>query len=246
MIHLNCQVDISHYDVAIGIGSAACVGLAIRLNGSLRRGSPCLGSLTRGILGRVEIKVTLLPLVPSWILLLDLWRLHHHSLLLPSLVLTCPSSIGSSVLPKINFMKVVISRIHVLNLILNVVDLTHVNWLVEQMLPLDLLLVESVGRLTGSWVVTRSWLCWGDWRLLLVVHAHDTDLLLFVCTPAFTPSWLLHSRGLLLGRGNALLVLGGAMAACELHLGLDLPEDFVHTSHGADSRIHSTISSYVV
>ena len=127
MIHLNCQVDISHYDVAIWIASAACVGLAIRLDSSLRRCPPSLRSLARGILGRIEIKVTLLPLLPSRILLLDLGRFHHHSLLLSSLVLTCPSHIISSVLPKIYFVKIVVARIHILNLILNVVDLTNVN-----------------------------------------------------------------------------------------------------------------------
>ena len=127
MIHLNCQVDISHNNVAIWISSAASIGLAIRLDGSLRRCPPSLSSLALGVLGRVEIKVTLLPLVPSRILLLDLRRLHHHSLLLSSLVLTCPSSIASSVLAKIDFVKVVVARIHVLYLILNVVDLTQVN-----------------------------------------------------------------------------------------------------------------------
>ena len=216
MIHLNCQVDISHYDVTIWVASAAGVGLAIRLDSSLRRSSSSLRSLALGILGWVEIKVTLLPLMPSRVLLLDLGRLHHHSLLLSPLVLTCPGTTISSVLPKVYFVKIVVARIHVLNLILNVVDLTHVNRLVQQMLPLDLLLVECVGRLTGSWVVTGSWLRWRDWWLLvllLVVLAHDTHLLLFIGTPAFTPSWLLHSRGFLLGRGNALLVLSGAMAA---------------------------------
>lgn len=88
--------------------------------------------------------------MPSRVLLLDLRRLHHHSLLLPPLVLTCPGTTISSVLPKVYFVKIVVARIHVLNLILNVVDLTHVNRLVQQMLPLDLLLVECVGRLTGS------------------------------------------------------------------------------------------------
>lgn len=249
MIHLNCQVNISHYDVAIWISSAASVGLAIRLDSSLRRCPPSLRSLARGILGRVEIKVTLLPLLPSRILLLDLGRFHHHSLLLSSLVLTCPSHIISSVLPKIYFVKIVVARIHILNLILNVVDLTNVNWLVKQMLPLDLFLIEGVGWLTGSWVMSGSWLRWWDgWLLvlLLVVLAHDTNLLLLICTPAFTPSWLLYSRCLMLGRGNALLVLGGTMAAYQLHLGLDLSKDFIHASHGAYGSIHSTISSYVV
>ena len=127
MIHLNCQVDISHNNVAIWICSAASIGLAIRLDGSLRRCPSSLSRLALGVLGRVEIKVTLLPLVPSRILLLDLRRLHHHGLLLSPLVLTCPSPIGSSVLPKIDFVKVIVARIHVLYLILNVVDLTHVN-----------------------------------------------------------------------------------------------------------------------
>ena len=127
MIHLNCQVDISHNYVAIWIASAASIGLAIRLDGSLRRCPPSLSSLALDILRRVEIKVALFPLMPSRILLLDLRRLHHHSLLLSPLVLTCSSPIASSVLPKINFVKVVVARIHVFYLILNIVDLTDVN-----------------------------------------------------------------------------------------------------------------------
>ena len=126
MIHLNSQVDVSHNNIAIRISPTACVGLAIRLNCSLRGSSSSLRHLACSILSGIILKVALFPLVPSRTLLLDLGWLHHHSLLSP-LVLTRPSSIVSSVLPKVNFVQIVVPRIHVLNLVLNIVNLTHVN-----------------------------------------------------------------------------------------------------------------------
>ena len=63
MIHLNGQIDISHYDVATWLTPAAVVRLPIRFDGRLR-GCASL-SLARGVLSRVEVKVTLLPLVTS-------------------------------------------------------------------------------------------------------------------------------------------------------------------------------------
>lgn len=240
MIHLNSQVDVSHNDV-VWICSTACVGLAIRLNCSLRGSSSSLRHLACSILSGIIFKVALFPLVSSRTLLLDLGWLHHHSLLSP-LVLTRPSSIVSSVLPKVNFVQIVVPRIHVLYLVLNIVNLTHVNWLVQQMLPFDLLFVESIGGLAGSWVVARPRLGWRDGRLLVVVLTHYADLFGFL--QAF--SWLLDGWSLLLGRGHSLLVLSWAMATDQLHLGLDLAKNFVHAAHGIDRCVHCAVCGILI
>lgn len=127
--------------------------MAIRLNGSLRRSSATLRSLASVVLSVVEFKVALFPLMAPGVLLLDLGGFHHHGLLLSPLVLTCSCTPVSSVLAKIDFVQIVVAGIHVLNLILDIVDLAHVNRLVKQMLPLYLLFVESVGVFAGSRVV---------------------------------------------------------------------------------------------
>lgn len=98
--------------------------------------------MTLSVLSGVEVEVTFLSLVPSRVLLLlDLRRLHHHYWLGSALVLTGSRSLVSSELSQVYFMNVVVTWIHVFYLVLDVVDLTHVHGLIEQMLSLDLLFV---------------------------------------------------------------------------------------------------------
>ena len=79
MIHLNCKIYISHYNVALA--SAAAIGLPVRFLGlcdsSLRGGTTWC---TRCVLSRVEVEVALLSLVTAgiWRLLVYLRLLHYH------------------------------------------------------------------------------------------------------------------------------------------------------------------------
>jgi hypothetical protein len=61
MIHLNGQIDISHYHIASRLAPAAVIRLPIRFDGRL--GSCASLSLARGVLSSVEVKITLFPLV---------------------------------------------------------------------------------------------------------------------------------------------------------------------------------------
>jgi hypothetical protein len=129
---------------------------------------------------------------------------------------------------------------------LNIVNLAHVHTLIQQMLPFDLFLVHhlGIGPFAGCRVVSLSGLRWIP-LLLLIILAHDAHLLL-LDDPALTVARLLHSRGLRLRSGDTLLVLGGAMAAHQLHLSLYLAQHLVHAAHGVDRSIHGRVSCHIV
>ena len=108
-------------------------------------------SLTLSVLSGVEVEVTLLSLVTSRVLLLlHLRRLHHHHRLGSALVLTRSRRLVSSELPQVDFMNVVVTWIHVFYLVLDIVDLTHVHGLIEQMLSLNLFFVKCIRSFAGS------------------------------------------------------------------------------------------------